>query len=78
MTNPERAAARLPLLNKLLFSSDHIGWQAIGYFRQQWVLFFLAPPAMEGVTRVPDVSLIGLEIDAPGAVRHTDFRGSVR
>ncbi len=64
MTEPEQPAARLPLLNKLLFSTDHIGWQAIGYFRQQWVLFFLAPPAMEGVARVPDVSLIGLEIDA--------------
>ena len=56
--------ARLPLGNKLLFSADHIGLQAIGYFRQQWVLFFLAPPALEGMRRVPDVSLVGLNIDA--------------
>ena len=56
--------ARLPLGNKLLFSADHIGLQAIGYFRQQWVLFFLAPPALEGMSRVPDVSLVGLNIDA--------------
>ena len=55
---------RLPLGNKLLFSADHIGLQAIGYFRQQWVLFFLAPPALEGMSRVPDVSLVGLNIDA--------------
>ncbi len=64
MISPEQAAVRLPLLNKLLYSADHIGWQAIGYFRQQWVLFFLAPPAFEGVNRVPDVVLVGLEIDA--------------
>ena len=54
----------LPLGNKLLFSADHIGLQAIGYPRQQWVLFFLAPPALEGISRVPDVSLVGLNIDA--------------
>ena len=56
--------ARLPLGNKLLFAADHIGLQAIGYFRQQWVLFFLAPPALEGMSRVPDVFLVGLNIDA--------------
>ena len=55
---------RMPLLNKMLFSADHIGLQAMNYFRQQWVLFFLAPPAIEGLSRVPDVSLPGLEIDA--------------
>ena len=64
MTDAEQPAARLPLLNKLLFSADHIGLQAIQYFRQQWVLFFLAPPAMEGVSRVPDVALLGLDLDA--------------
>ena len=56
--------SHLPLGNKLLFASDHIGLQAIGYFRQQWVLFFLAPPALEGISRVPDVSLVGISIDA--------------
>ncbi len=64
MNDPGQPATRLPLLNKLLFSSDHIGLQAIGYFRQQWVLFFLAPPAVEGMARVPDVHLLGYEIDA--------------
>ena len=64
MTDPGQPAIRLPLLNKVLFSADHIGLQAIGYFRQQWVLFFLAPPAIEGTARVPDVLLLGYEIDA--------------
>ena len=64
MIDSGQPAPRLPLLNKLLFSADHIGMQAIGYFRQQWVLFFLAPPALEGVARVPDVSILGFEIDA--------------
>ena len=64
MTDPGQPAIRLPLLNKLLFSADHIGLQAIGYFRQQWVLFFLAPPAIEGMARVPDVVLLGYQIDA--------------
>ena len=64
MADNTQTAVRLPLFNKLFFASDHIGLQAIQYFRQAWVLFFLAPPAMEGVTRVPDVSLGGLNIDA--------------
>ena len=55
---------RMPLLNKMLFSADHIGLQAMNYFRQQWVLFFLAPPAIEGLSRIPDVSLPGFELDA--------------
>ena len=64
MTDPGQPANSLPLLNKLLFSVDHIGLQAISYFRQQWVLFFLAPPAIEGMARVPDVGLLGYQIDA--------------
>ena len=64
MMDPGQPTARLPLLNKLLYSADHIGWQAIGYFRQQWVLFFLAPPAVEGLARVPDVGVFGYEVDA--------------
>ena len=59
-----QTAVRMPLLNKMLFSADHIGLQAMNYFRQQWVLFFLAPPAIEGLTRVPDVALLGFHIDA--------------
>ena len=57
-------AVRLPLLNKLFFTADHIGLQAIDYFRQFWVLFFLAPPAAEGVARVPDAALFGFDVDA--------------
>lgn len=64
MNEPEPAAAPMPLINKLLFSADHIGLQAMSYFRQQWVLFFLVPPAMQGAGRVPDVALLGFDIDA--------------
>ena len=64
MINPGQPAVRLPLINKLFFTADHVGLQAIAYFRQQWVLFFLVPPAMEGVARVPDVTLLGIPIDA--------------
>ena len=55
---------RLPLLNKMLLASDHVGLQAIQYFRQSWMLFFLVPPMGEGIARVPDVSILGLDIDA--------------
>ncbi len=65
MTEAGRAtAARMPLLNKMLFASDHVGLQAIQYFRQTWALFFLVPPLGEGIARVPDVLLLGLEVDA--------------
>ena len=64
MTDTGQSAVRLPLVNKLLFAADHVGLQAMSYFRQQWVLFFLAPPAMAGVSRVPDVTLLGFDIDA--------------
>ena len=55
---------RLPLLNKMLLASDHVGLQAIQYFRQSWMLFFLVPPMGEGIARVPDVSILGLDVDA--------------
>ena len=55
---------RLPLLNKMLLASDHVGLQAIQYFRQTWMLFFLVPPMGEGIARVPDVSIFGLGVDA--------------
>ncbi len=64
MTQPEGQAARLPLVNKLFFTADHVGLQSIAYFRQQWVLFFLVPPALEGAALVPDITAFGLEIDA--------------
>ena len=62
--NAMPAARRLPAFNKLLFTADHIGLQALSYFRQQWALFFLAPPMLEGMARVPDVILLGFSIDA--------------
>lgn len=65
MSEAEQATgARMPLLSKMLFASDHIGLQAIQYFRQTWVLFFLVPPIGEGIARVPDVSLLGFNVDA--------------
>ena len=55
---------QLPLFNKMLLASDHVGLQAIQYFRQTWMLFFLVPPLGEGIARVPDVSILGLGVDA--------------
>ena len=55
---------RLPLLNKMLLASDHIGLQAISYFRQTWLLFYLVPPLGEGIARFPDISVFGLDVDA--------------
>ena len=63
-SNEQTTGIRLPLLNKMLLSSDHIGLQAIQYFRQTWMLFFLVPPVGEGIARVPDVSVLGLDVDA--------------
>ena len=60
----ETKALRMPLLSKMLFASDHVGLQAISYFRQSWILFFLVPPLGEGIARVPDVSLLGFDVDA--------------
>ncbi len=59
-----RETIRLPLINKVLLASDHIGLQAIQYFRQTWIVFFLVPNTGEGVARVPDVTVLGLTIDA--------------
>ncbi len=60
----QNAVARMPLLNKMLFASDHVGLQAISYFRQSWILFFLAPPLGEGIAKVPDIALPGFDLDA--------------
>lgn len=75
MTDTNQAPVRLPLLNKMLFASDHIGLQAISYFRQSWILFFLVPPLGEGIARVPDVSLLGLHIDARVFAGYLIFAG---
>ena len=60
----QNTTSRMPLLSKMLFASDHVGLQAIQYFRQSWILFFLVPPMGEGIARVPDVSLLGFDVDA--------------
>ena len=60
----QSGVTRLPLLNKMLFASDHVGLQAIGYFRQSWILFFLVPPLGEGIARVPDIAILGFDVDA--------------
>ena len=64
MAYTPQPAVRLPLFNKLFYASDHVGLQAISYFRQSWMLFFLVPPVGEGMARVPDVSLLGVDVDA--------------
>ncbi len=64
MNETEGRAPSLPLPNQLLFATDQVGLAAMSWFRQQWVLFFLAPPAMEGATRVPGLELAGIGIDA--------------
>ena len=65
VTDASRSTAiGMPLRNMMLFASDHVGLQAISYFRQSWILFFLVPPMGEGIARVPDVSILGLAVDA--------------
>ena len=55
----------LPLLNKLLYTSDMIGGQAVAQTRNLWLLFFLAPPRSEGATdAVPGLALGPLDLDA--------------
>ncbi len=70
---------QLPFLNKMLLASDHVGLQAIQYFRQTWMLFFLVPPeklihfwdwdigtpqVIGELAKVPDITLLGIDIDA--------------
>ncbi len=54
----------LPLLNKLLYTSDMIGGQAVAQTRNLWLLFFLAPPRGEGDAAVTGLSLGPIDIDA--------------
>ena len=59
MTSP------LPLLNKLLYTSDMIGGQAVAQARNLWLLFFLAPPRTEGASdAVPGIALGPIDVDA--------------
>jgi len=53
-----KPGGRLPLINKLLYTSDMVGSQAVAQTRNLWLLFFLAPPASVSLTAV--VPLIDL------------------
>ena len=54
---------RLPLLNKLLYTGDMVGSQAVAQTRNLWLLFFLAPPAGENLpAAVPGLDLGFVEI----------------
>ncbi len=54
----------LPLLNKLLYTTDMIGGQAVVQTRNLWLLFFLAPPKGEGDAAVPALSMGPFDVDA--------------
>ena len=55
----------LPLLNKLLYTSDMIGGQAVAQAGNLWLLFFLAPPRTEGASdAVPGIALGPIDVDA--------------
>jgi len=57
-------AGRLPLLNKLLYTSDMIGSQAIAQSRNLWLLFFLVPPRVENLSpAVPPLIWGPIELD---------------
>ena len=57
-------ASRLPVVNKLLYTADLVGTQAMAQSRHLWLLFFLAPPADGGAaSAVPGVSVGPLDID---------------
>ncbi len=56
--------SRLPVVNKLLYTADLVGTQAMAQSRHLWLLFFLAPPVDEGAaSAVPAVSVGPLDID---------------
>ena len=56
-------ASRLPLANKLLYTADLVGTQAMAQSRNLWLLFFLAPPSGEGLAALPAVSVGPLDVD---------------
>ena len=57
-------ARKLPVVNKLLYTADLVGTQAMAQSRHLWLLFFLAPPADEGAaSAVPGVSVGPLDVD---------------
>ncbi len=55
---------QLPLLNKLLYTSDMIGSQAIAQTRNLWLLFFLVPPKTVNLpSAIPPLDLGPLHLD---------------
>ena len=55
---------KLPLVNKLLYTSDMIGGQAIAQSRNLWLLFFLAPPKDKGLpASIPGLDWGFIDID---------------
>ena len=60
-----RTGGRLPLINKLLYTSDMVGSQAVAQTRNLWLLFFLAPPASISLTAVvPPIDLGPFALDS--------------
>ena len=57
--------SKLPLANKLLYTCDMAGSQAIAQTRNLWLLFFFAPPKGKNMPdAVPGLSLGPLDPDA--------------
>ena len=60
-----KPGGRLPLINKLLYTSDMVGSQAVAQTRNLWLLFFLAPPASVSLTAVvPPIDLGPFALDS--------------
>ena len=60
-----KPGGRLPLINKLLYTSDMVGSQAVAQTRHLWLLFFLAPPASVSLTAVvPPIDLGPFALDS--------------
>lgn len=57
-------ARKLPLVNKLMYTADLVGTQAMAQSRGLWLLFFLAPPKDENLpAAVPSLGLGLFELD---------------
>ena len=57
-------ARKLPLVNKLMYTADLVGTQAMAQSRGLWLLFFLAPPKDENLpAAVPALGLGLFELD---------------
>ena len=57
-------ARKLPLVNKLMYTADLVGTQAMAQSRGLWLLFFLAPPKDENLpAAVPALGLVLFELD---------------